>query len=166
MKIEAEKMTDAELKKYQRKLLKICAFCESGIRIGVATPKFVALAKEASETLSKIENEFCRRHPEEKERRNQQFLRACETLLDWHNIEEYGTDDNAAGIEYFTEYNVPEIGKKQGTCWKTFVDETGETQQQTTVAAYTMKPYDLFFAELEDAMDEYAETLPEVPAEV
>lgn len=156
--------TDDQIKKYQKQVLQVCAFCESGIRIGIETPKFLRLASNAKDVLKELETEFIRRHPEETQKRNQQFLHICENMIDNHNFEEFGRDAAAAGTEYFTEYDTPERGMKRVTCRKFFLSDDGETRTEKTVAEYKMKPVDFLFAEIEAAMDEFADTLPDVTA--
>jgi len=159
-----QEMTDEELKRVQKQVLKVCAFCENGQRIGIKTPLFIVLAYSAQKSLEEIETEFFKRHPAEIQNRYQQFLRACEMLLDNHNFEEYGIDKAAAGTEYFTEYNLPDDGKKTVVCRKTFLIDGEEPRQEKTSAVYAMKPFEFLFSDIENAMDEFAQTLPDVPA--
>lgn len=149
--------SDAELKKIQKQTLAICSFTESGIRYGIETQRFIALAEDARNLLQKIEAEYFSRHPEAKQSRIQQFLQVCEGLFDAKNFTDYGDDKSAATQEYFVEYNTPEPGKKLVTSVKNYLDHEEKTQTE-----FPMTIADELYAELELAMDEYAETLPKV----
>ena len=163
-KQDCRMFSDADLKKYQRQALSVCAFTESGIRSGISTPKFAALAAQARAFLQTVEAEFFARHPEAKTNRDQQFLRICEGIFDGKNFDDFGKDPAAATQQYFVEYNTPAPGKKLVTCRKVFLEPDGTERNDQTRAEYAMTPVDVLFAELENAMDEYAETLPDPPA--
>lgn len=157
--------SDADLKKYQRQALSVCAFTESGIRSGISTPKFAAIAETARKFLQAVEAEYFTRHPEARTKRDQQFLRICESVFDGKNFDDFGKDPAAAMQQYFTEYDTPTRGRKTVTCRKVFVDSDGTERNDQTRAEYRMNAVDTLFADLEIAMDEYAETLPDAPAE-
>lgn len=157
--------SDADLKKYQRQALSVCAFTESGIRSGISTPKFATIAETARKYLQAIEAEYFSRHPEAKTKRDQQFLRICESVFDGKNFDDFGKDPAAALQQYFVEYDTPTPGRKTVTCKKVFANPDGTERDDQTRAEYRMNAVDTLFAELEIAMDEYAETLPDVPAD-
>ena len=162
--MDFSKFSDKELKKFQRQALSLCAFAESGVRGGIQTPKFILLESHARNFLQRVEAEFFARHPEAKEKRDQQFLRICETVFDGKNFDDFGKDENADMQQYFVEYNEPVPGKKTVTCRKITRESDGTELDESTQEFYDMTAVDQLFAELETAMDEYAETLPEPPA--
>ena len=155
--------SDADLKKFQRQTISICAFTESGIRSGFVSPKFLAVAEKSKKFLTAIEAEYFSRHPEAKNARIQQFLHFCETVFDGKNFDDFGKDAAAAAQQYFVEYDNPAPGQKLVTCRKIFLESDGTERVDQTHATYNMTTVDVLFADLENAMDEYAETLPDVP---
>lgn len=157
--MDCTKFSDQELKKYQQQALKVCAFCEFGTRIGIQLPAFLEVNERTRNFIQEIEAEYFRRRPEAKNKRNQDFLQLAANLFDAKNYDDFGKDENAVSTEYFTEYNVPESGKKKVTCRKTFSND----QSETTERICEMLPVDFLFATLENAMDEFALTIPDVP---
>ena len=155
--------SDDELKKFQRQALSVCAFTESGIRSGISTPRFAAIAETSRKFLQAVEAEFFARHPEAKIKRDQQFLQICETVFDGKNFDDFGKDENADMQQYFVEYNVPTAGHKIVTCRKIVREADGTERNESTREIYSMTAVDQLYAELENAMDEYAETLPDPP---
>lgn len=160
--MDCSKFSDEELKKYHLQVMKACTFCEFGNRIGVKTPKFLAISLTAKQMFQEIEKEYEKRHPERIEQRRDGFIKLAENLFDTKNADDYGKPQDAT--EYFTEYNTPQPGMKRKTQRTQIQDENGEFYNSTETTDLQMNPIDSIYAELENALDEYAEQQPDGPA--
>ena len=146
--------TDDQLRSAQRQMQMLCAFLETLLRTSTTpAPKLLKLAEDAANFLRGVERVYFARHPEARTNRDQQQFRLCAGMLATRSREEFGTDKNAVTEEYFVEYNTPAPGQKTVTCRRLL---PGAEEPETTKKVLQMTPVDPFFADLEDAMDEYA----------
>ena len=156
--------SDEQLINYHRKLLRLTAILERAARNRYRTDNFKGLIHITQNYLEIVEDEYFKRHPEEKTRRAWQFLKFCKNAIDRKHAEEFGhigREGNAIVTEsIFVEYNTPETDEKRVTIHRTFTDKPDEHIE----AEYHMELGDELFAMLEIALNEFAETLPEPPA--
>ena len=150
--------TDERIKKEHKILSRLCSVCEFGIRNGIKNKKFLEISKRAIKEYQTIQNEFFKRHPQDREARINAFLSLASMLFEEKNLSDYGNKSarypDAIALEYFTEYNTPRNGEKIKTERVTVVNEKSECEQKKFVENLMMNENDYLFADLEAVLDE------------
>lgn len=165
--MDIEKLTDEQLIRMHRQATRLAALIDNGIRIGVDTPKFKELDNIVNQRLTDLEVEYFKRKPEEDLNRKRQFLTFCDAAITNYNFDVFGKIQDAITQEIFVEYNKPRTGEKEITNKATLKPEN-EGAAPTNILStdvQKMDGNDDLFAALEDALDEYADDLPDGPAE-